>query len=190
MTYFGSGHLTPKEAVLKHEIGHMGPEAVKRIEARGNHVYAAIQVRDGVVGFVFVLRKDRGDWNIRAMDESMGPNECKASKILIDTLTPIEDMARSMGVDPQDRHLQWSKEWRDACVQNATSKAKTVRLRDGIQVRFPKPVWWIAQRYPHMDATRFTVRRYGRRGWAFQASNGKLFRLSVPQREGMEIVKA
>jgi hypothetical protein len=92
-----------------------------------NVAYCAVQMHDEaktVFALIIKLSKDRGDWNYRDDDESMGPYHYDCPARILDLLTPTTD--------------EYANNWRQQCRERL--QLKRAKPKPGNVIRFATPV--------------------------------------------------
>ena len=92
-----------------------------------NVFYAAWRKPDGNVVALVVLTKRAGrEFGYKAMDETMGPNEARCPKSILDALSPTE--------------YEYAAEWRRRCHANLATAATAAKVKKGDRIRFAEPL--------------------------------------------------
>lgn len=104
---------------------------------------AYIAVKDLKKGYTFAMvyllhraPKSYDNFGYKDMSEFAGPGETECPKRIIDKLTPIEEIIKIQGLDPEEDMYSWAQNWRDASLKNATN-AKRIAKGDVIKMIEP-----------------------------------------------------
>lgn len=125
----------------------------------GSTYYAAVEHQrpDGSVhvwAAVILTQRSKGEWGYKAMDETMGPNECRCPRSVLALLTPTGN--------------SYAMAWRQRC--EAQYRADQLKAQAGAKVRF--------------GGTDYVLQRPAgeRKGWIVHRwSDGMQFRMNARQ---------
>ena len=116
--------------------GALVREKVKASSTQNGVCYIAYEFEPGrTTAFVFLTNWASGYYNFgyKPMEESMGPNECTASKKVMEALSPLKDLFTP---SEEEGSYQWAKRWREECWANLNKP----KLKPGDTVRFAQPL--------------------------------------------------
>ena len=149
------------EAFFRHEFPTMeflGCATVNRV------FYAAVRSPSNpseVWALVCLTNYCRGEFNFgyKDMSEHMGPYEAKCPASILGLLTPTDS--------------EYANDWRARCRDYAERAAKAP-VAPGTVVKFTEPIKFT----DGYEGTTFKAVRYRKRGLAFEAPTGRLYRVT------------
>lgn len=165
-----SDHLTPLVASKVGSTWYVAIECATadpdhyQHDARGHFVFAA----------VILTTRRGGEWGYKAMEESMGPNEARCPKYILDILSPLNPDAKS-----------YAAEWRQRCEDQRQKKTGAQAFKVGDKIRLPAPLTFT----DGTTADTFTVttyRRGSRNMRAYHAEGVGLCRIDARHLEGAQ----
>ena len=113
--YVGNTSESSKTLMTRELEQYGSIKVLKSAMVRGVYYAAYVMTKrpEEVHGIVCLVRKSKGEFIYKDIDEEMGPFESKCPESILDLLTPTES--------------NYANEWRERCRAYANSKAKDVR---------------------------------------------------------------
>mgnify|MGYP006109258281 CR=1 FL=1 len=99
------------------------------------HPYYLADPIDGSITWAAVILTSRSgsEFMYKDLEESVGPNECKAPLSLLKKLSPLkENVTDNPGI--------WAGRWRDKCIDAANGKKQAKSLKDGYVIKLGRPM--------------------------------------------------
>ncbi|MCL6477070.1 MAG: hypothetical protein K6T65_01515 [Peptococcaceae bacterium] len=149
-----------KQFNFQRENGHYG-KVLDCAVVKMRTAYVAYEIGDArgnreVIAYVCLLSYTpsyHDNFGYKAVDETMGPNECDCPERILKLLTPTDN--------------EYAKKWREKCWENIRKHKTMPRLKKGMVIEFARPIafsggWGERSVFTVVDARRLVFESSGR----------------------------